>query len=308
MPGSPADEVRDQALSGVERGGPGPVGQAWPGTDTPAPAPAQRSGRWGTRITVALLLVVGAVVVAWLLALVRLQDVVTTTERAVELGTADAGAGPVVPDGPPPDPAAGALPGAEPPAAGAGADPAWVTRTAAAAGLPERALQAYAAAELRTRQEDPECGLSWGTLAGIGWVESRHGTIGGNSLGPDGRPAAGPIVGVALTGEGSLAAVPDTDGGTLDGDATWDRAVGPLQFIPGTWARWGIDADGDGASDPQDVDDASLAAARYLCASGSPLTDPARWREAVLSYNRSEAYVGDVLQAADFYARRSLSG
>jgi hypothetical protein len=270
--------------------------------------PARRSGRWGTRVTVALLVVVVAVVVAWLLALLRLQDVASATGTAVELGTADVGAGPAAPDGPPVRPTARALPGAEPPPAGGAADPAWVSRIAADAGIPERALQAYAAAELRTRQEDPECGLSWATLAGIGWVESRHGTTGGNSLGSDGRPAAGPIVGVALTVEGSLAAVPDTDGGALDGDTTWDRAVGPLQFIPGTWARWGIDADGDGAADPQDVDDASFAAARYLCASGSPLTDPARWREAVLTYNRSDAYVRDVLQAADFYARRSLGG
>jgi hypothetical protein len=264
--------------------------------------------RWGVWITVALLVTVIAVVVVWLLALMRLQDVATATGRAVELGTADAGAGPLAPDGPPVDPATGAPSGAEPPLAGAGPDPAWVSQVAADAGLPDRALQAYAAAELRVDQEKPDCGLSWATLAGIGWVESRHGTLGGNSLGPDGRPAAGPIVGVALTGEGSLAAVPDTDGGALDGDATWDRAIGPLQFIPGTWARWGVDADGDGAADPQDVDDASLAAARYLCGAGSPLADPARWREAVLAYNRSEAYVGDVLQATDFYARRSLGG
>jgi len=268
----------------------------------------RRSGTWGARVTVALLVVVVAVVVAWLLALMRLQDVATATGRAVELGTADPGAGPVVPDGPAPDPAAGAAPGPPVPVAGPGPDPAWVSRVAGAAGIPERALQAYAGAELRARQDDPDCGLSWATLAGVGWVESRHGTIGGNSLGPDGRPAAGPIVGVALTGEGSLAAVPDTDGGALDGDTTWDRALGPLQFIPSTWARWGADADGDGTADPQDVDDAALAAARYLCAAGSPLTDAEQWRVAVLDYNRSESYAAEVLRATNFYARRSLDG
>ncbi len=46
---------------------------------------------------------------------------------------------------------------------------------------------------------------------------------------------------------------------------TYDRAVGPMQFLPGTWGRWGSDGDRDGVSDPQDVDDAALAAARYLC-------------------------------------------
>jgi membrane-bound lytic murein transglycosylase B len=184
-------------------------------------------------------------------------------------------------------------------------DPAWVARVAAAAGIPERALLGYATAELRVRAEQPDCALSWATLAGLGWVESKHGTVGVNSLGEDGRPLAGPIIGVPLNGEGSVAAIPDTDGGSLDGDPTWDRALGPLQFIPGTWARWGADGDGDGVADPQDIDDAALAAGRYLCAEGTPLTDPEQWRQAVLAYNRSDQYVVDVVSATNHYAQRS---
>ncbi len=67
-----------------------------------------------------------------------------------------------------------------------------------------------------------------------------------------------------LDGSGDVAAVPGEAG-------TWQRATGPLQFIPSTWERWGSDGDGDGVADPQDIDDAAYAAARYLCASGADL-------------------------------------
>lgn len=55
----------------------------------------------------------------------------------------------------------------------------------------------------------------------------------------------------------------DTDRGSLDRDPTYDRAVGPMQFIPGTWRRVGVDANGDGVKDPQDIGDAATAAAVY---------------------------------------------
>jgi hypothetical protein len=47
--------------------------------------------------------------------------------------------------------------------------------TADRAGVPERAVAAYASAALQLREERPGCGLTWVTLAGIGWVESQHG-------------------------------------------------------------------------------------------------------------------------------------
>ncbi|MFW5420414.1 lytic murein transglycosylase [Nocardiopsis sp. CNT-189] len=180
----------------------------------------------------------------------------------------------------------------------------WLARTAEAAGLPERALLSYAAAQLALTEELPECGVSWPTLAGIGAVESRHGTLDGGGVGPDGR-TTGDIIGIPLDGTGGTAAIPDTDGGEHDGDARWDRAVGPMQFIPSTWEQWGADGNGDGAADPHSLDDAALAAARYLCADGRDLTDPADWREAVLSYNRSDAYVADVMDNAHTYATGS---
>lgn len=182
----------------------------------------------------------------------------------------------------------------------------WADRISVVTGIPARAVLAYAHTEVRLAAELPACGLNWATLAGIGSVESDHGRYGHRVLTEDGRPDR-PIVGVPLDGSPSVAAIPDTDGGALDGDPAWDRAVGPLQFIPATWERWAADGDDDGVADPQDIDDAALAAGRYLCAAGR-LDTAAGWRAAVLSYNASEAYLRSVLRATNGYAERSRSG
>ncbi|WP_246081703.1 lytic murein transglycosylase [Nocardioides litoris] len=180
-------------------------------------------------------------------------------------------------------------------------DPAWLRRTARAAGLDPTALAAYARAELAA---PTGCGLGWTTLAGIGWVESHHGTIGGRTLGADGRPSS-EVLGPALDGRGPVAAIPATPATTAyHGDPRWDHAVGPMQFIPTTWETWGADGDGDGDADPHDLDDAALAAARYLCAGGRDLTTGRGWTDAVLSYNRSRAYLDAVHLAATTYAGR----
>ena len=178
-------------------------------------------------------------------------------------------------------------------------DPTWLASSSAATGIPSRALEAYASASLVADSESPECGLGWNTVAAIGAIETGHGTFGDSVIDGDGwaRPA---ILGPRLDGQG-FAAISDTDGGTLDGDPAWDRAVGPLQFIPSTWARWGADGNGDGVSDPHQIDDAALAAARYLCHGGSTTT-PAEWRRAVHSYNHSDEYVDQVASRANQYA------
>lgn len=178
-------------------------------------------------------------------------------------------------------------------------DAAWAQRVAAATGIPVRAVQAYAAAALRTAAEQPGCGLGWNTLAALGAVESGHGTHEGSRLDAHGR-ATPAITGPPLDG-GLYDGIHDSDGGALDGDTAWDRAVGPLQFIPTTWARWGADASGDGVADPQQIDDAALAAARYLCHSG-PLTTTGGWRAAVFSYNHVDSYVDLVAATATEYA------
>lgn len=187
-------------------------------------------------------------------------------------------------------------------------DQAWLTRTSAAAGIPIAALRAYADAELVVRAEQPACHLSWNSLAGIGWVESRHGTIGGRTLGVDGRSSQ-PILGPALDGAGGLAAIHSTGASApWHGDAVWEHAVGPLQFLASTWSRWGADGDGDGTADPTDIDDAALAAARYLCADGHDLATDAGWNAAVYSYNHDAAYVAAVSSAATSYATRAAKG
>jgi len=176
----------------------------------------------------------------------------------------------------------------------------WATTTATRLGIPERAMLAYAGAALATAESQPGCGIAWNTLAAIGSVESGHGTIFGGTLGADGR-ATPPIVGPALTGT-EFDAITDTDHGALDGDTHWDRAVGPLQFIPSTWERWGADGNGDGVADPQQIDDAALAAANYLCHRGRDLRVEADWVAAIGSYNGAASYLAKIVHAADTFA------
>jgi membrane-bound lytic murein transglycosylase B len=178
---------------------------------------------------------------------------------------------------------------------------AWARQTADRSGLPVRALRAYGAAELAQRDAAPDCRLSWTTLAGIGRVESDHGRLGRADLDADGM-ARPQIIGVALDGSAGVREVRDTDGGRLDGDLTYDRAVGPMQFLPTTWARYGADGNGDGVRDPHQLDDAARAAARYLCGSDRDTATGAGWWEGVLAYNRSTEYARLVWAAADRYA------
>jgi len=183
-------------------------------------------------------------------------------------------------------------------------DARWVSAMAAATGIPVRALTAYAGAQLAVTAELPGCRVGWNTLAALGRIESDHGRMFGATI-EDGGWARPRILGPLLDGR-DFAAVRDTDRGTVDGSAQWDRAVGPLQFIPSTWARWGVDANLDGRSDPDHIDDAALAAAHYLCHSGD-LGDSSTWLAAVFSYNHSDAYVADIARVANDYSRLAQS-
>src|SRR5712664_1209326 len=88
-------------------------------------------------------------------------------------------------------------------------------------------------------------------------------------------------------------------------ESNWGRNMGPssagaigwMQFMPSTWERWGVDANGDGVADPWNAQDGITAAARYLAASGGR-TDIAG---AVFSYNHAQWYVDEVLQLARLF-------
>ncbi len=170
-----------------------------------------------------------------------------------------------------------------------------VPSTAAVADIPDALLAAY-------RGAAASCpGLPWSVLAAIGKVETNHGRAGGATLALGGDVAP-PIVGVALDGAGGTTRVADTDGGRLDGDALVDRAVGPMQFLPATWAPWGRDASGDGVADPHNAFDAIASAATYLCGPGDRLDDV---EAAIATYNHSAAYVSHVLAVAAGYQSAS---
>lgn len=183
------------------------------------------------------------------------------------------------------------------------ADAEWLILAAAQTGIPARALRAYVGAAKAANHSAPTCGIGWNTVAAIGFIESAHGAYGGGRLTPAGQ-ASGPIVGPSLDGNG-FAAIADTDDGVLDGDARWDRAVGPMQFIPSTWELAGLDGNGDGNADPCNIDDAALSAAGYLCAHGRDLTAANGWTEAIYSYNQSDSYVDQVRHQATSYAEKT---
>src|SRR5215207_6807737 len=193
--------------------------------------------------------------------------------------------------------------------AGATATPAgWVAPPGGPA-IPALTLRAYREAAAWAAGFDPGCRLPWTILAGIGRIESNHGLFGGPATRFSPSGAVSPrITGPPLDGNG-VARIPDSDGGRWDGDTTWDRAVGPMQFIPTTWRSLGRDGNGDRVADPNNLFDAAVSAAGYLCASGGgSLGDPARLRQAIYAYNHSWPYVDAVLGWAGVYAGGVVTG
>ena len=273
------------------------------GTGAYPPGPPRMSGaHWaGIGVAVGVLVVIVAVIVVWSIHLQAAAQGPLVTSVAPQAAGAGTGGGANAAVG------AGGAPAGESAASSSPlnrVDHAWAAKAAAATGIPDRAFLAYASADLTLEAEQPACGLGWNTLAAIGTVESDNGAFGGATLLANGYTSK-PIIGVPLDGGtfggGTVAAIPATDHGKLDGGARWEHAVGPLQFLPSTWARWGADGNGDGVVSPDQIDDAALAAARYLCASG-PMTSAADWRAAVFSYNQSNAYVNEVADIANRYA------
>src|SRR6266498_3243658 len=205
------------------------------------------------------------------------------------------------------DPSAAAA-AAQQAAAGPGAaapTPTVTTPTASDNEIPEMALRAYRYAEAWASGFDPSCKLSWSVLAGIGRIESNHGRhLGAQTRFSSTGDVTPTILGPVLNGAPNTGTIHDTDGGRLDGDAVWDRAVGPMQFIPSTWQSLGRDGNGDGIANPNNLFDAAVSAAGYLCLSGGgTLADQANLRNAIYAYNHSWDYVAAVLTWANFYTQ-----
>ncbi|MEU2619191.1 lytic transglycosylase domain-containing protein [Streptomyces sp. NPDC007157] len=178
-----------------------------------------------------------------------------------------------------------------------------VSRDAAEAGIPATVLDAYKKAEAELRGSKPGCNLPWQLLAAIGKVES--GQARGGDVDAEGNTLHR-ILGPQLDGNG-FALIQDTDGGQYDGNSQYDQAVGPMQFIPSTWAWAGRDGNGDGVKDPNNVYDAALAAGHYLCRNGWDLSVQADMNSAILSYNNSQDYLNLVLSWYEFYRKGTHS-
>jgi murein DD-endopeptidase MepM/ murein hydrolase activator NlpD len=118
------------------------------------------------------------------------------------------------------------------------------------------------------------CPLPWPVLAAIGKVETDHGR----------------------------STLPGVARGTANSAA---GAEGPMQFLPSTWATYGVDANGDGVADIYDPVDAIWGAARLLCANGAG--NPDSVRAAVFSYNHADWYVVEVMRVAASYTAASTS-
>jgi len=159
-------------------------------------------------------------------------------------------------------------------------------------GIPDRVLRAYRAA-------DGWCpGLRWQLLAGIGSIESGHGTSGGASANPETGEVVPHIFGIPLDGSPGIEELPIGKWlGWFGLSGPWQQAVGPMQFLPGTFEAWAVDQDGDGVANPHDIDDAATTAANYLCGgrTGS-ITDE---RVALRRYNNDGSYATRVLDYAD---------
>ncbi len=171
-----------------------------------------------------------------------------------------------------------------------------------ATSIPRIPLIAYVYAAQRQQKLSSYCNLNWSTLAAIGYIESDHAKRGG-SASPSWNGISNPhILGPELDGTDGYARISDSDHGALDGDATYDRAVGPMQFLPATWQEYAVSANPGRLPDPENIFDATEAAARYLCADGLDLRVPANLVAAIYGYNHSLTYVDNVVTVAGSYA------
>ena len=175
--------------------------------------------------------------------------------------------------------------------------PAVVVNSPGTLRIPAMALTAYRNAERMMAAAYPGCGVSWNLLAGIGRIESMHANGGAtDARGTAVRPIYGPALDGSLPGNEIIVQSRSAE------RVTYARAMGPMQFLPGTWSRYASDGDGDGKAEVQNLFDSTLAAARYLCSGGLNLRDQSHVMAAILRYNNSMAYARNVLGWAGAYA------
>ncbi|HZQ56704.1 MAG TPA: lytic murein transglycosylase [Acidimicrobiales bacterium] len=164
--------------------------------------------------------------------------------------------------------------------------------------IPRMVLDAYQRAALTVQAKG--CHLAWWGIAGVGKVESDHGRAQDAHLAANGDLVPH-IVGVPLTGRNGTTLIQDQNG-------EFAHAEGPMQFIPSTWARWGEDGNGDGVKDVDNIYDATLGAAMYLCATSKDLQTDDNLQAAYFSYNHSNDYATEVLAYAKVYQVADAAG
>ncbi len=176
-------------------------------------------------------------------------------------------------------------------------------RPGAVNGIPRGVFPAYRRATANLAVVRPNCGLTWPLLAGIGKVESNHASGGRVDVAGTTR---GKLLGPVLNGKGGTGRITDTDKGRYDSDKVWDRAVGPMQIIPGVWTEFGADGNGDGFRNPNNVYDAVTTVAVYLCSEGDDLKRPMDLVSALLRYQHSKDFVATVLRWMRVYSKSAV--
>ncbi|TYL55936.1 hypothetical protein FXB39_01695 [Nocardioides sp. BGMRC 2183] len=189
--------------------------------------------------------------------------------------------------------------------------PQPATGAARIADIPSPALIAYQRADSVINTADPGCHLQWTLLAALGRVLTDHG-VGGSGVGGrahrvdrHGQVTPGLVGEVQRTGDGRR--VSDTDAGRLDDDRRHDRTVGPMLIDPTTWAVIGVDGDGDGRRNPQDLDDAALATAVRLCVGRFDLRREDDRAATVRRISAAPRFVQAVLRAEASYRKDQRS-
>lgn len=167
--------------------------------------------------------------------------------------------------------------------------------------IPRIVLEAYQHAAEVFATTDPACKISWQDLAALGRIESGNAQHGSTRLAADGETTP-PILGPPLDGTAGNQALAKPAGLAYDdGSGPWERAVGPMQFLPTTWAVYGMVGIADHTvPDPNNAFDASMGAANVLCHDAWPqgMESLAGIKQAYFSYNHSASYVAEALANA----------